>query len=104
MKIDFTQRLFSVDGKELFDTPEVPLTLKHACQLGLLNFRPLRQGESLSLEEQLTRFKLANKIEKNKDMKSDDIVLIKNAVAHFFQNPIVTGAVVNLLEPEADDE
>ncbi len=104
MKIDFEQKLYNVNGVELMEAPDAPLTLKLACQLGLMNFRPLRQGESLALDEQLKRYKLAERIEKNKDLKSEDIVLIKNAVAHWFQNPVVTGAVVNALEPEADDE
>lgn len=104
MKIDYKQKLHSVDGTPLAESPDVVLTLKRVCQAALLNFRPLRNGENLTLEEQLQRFKLADKVEKEKELKSEEMVILKNAIAHWFQNPIVTGAAINALEPEADNE
>lgn len=104
MKIDFAQQLYSIDGRPIAESPEVTLTLKLVCQAGLLNFRPLRQGEFLSLEDQMKRYKLADKVTKGKELKSEEIVLLKEAISHWFQNPVVVGAAVNALEPEADDE
>ncbi len=104
MKIDFAHELHSVDGRPIVAEEGVIWTLKSACLIGLLSFRPLRQGESLTLEEQMKRYKLADKVEKGKDLKSDDIVLLKSAIAHWFQSPAIVGAVVNALEPEVEDE
>lgn len=104
MKINYTQELHSVDGRAIVAENEEIWTLKKVCLVALLSFRPLRQGESLSLEEQMKRFKLADKVEKGKDLKSEDIVLIKNVVAHWFQAPALVGAAINALEPEVEDE
>ena len=104
MKIDYEQKLFSVDGTPVVESADTPLTLKRTCLAALLNFRPLRSGESLTLEEQLKRFALAGKVEKEKELKSDEVVIIKNAIAHWFQNPIVTGAAILALEPGVEDE
>lgn len=98
--IDFTVKLYQLDGKPFTDQAGKPVetTLGGVCEVALLS--PYPDEPNLSGEDKVKRFSLAVKIRDKKDVSlaAEEIALIKKLVAKAFP-PLYVGLVWQLLDP-----
>jgi len=100
MKIQLNQELKDLKGNVLEEgEKKEAITLKSICVNALLSPLGEKKGEEPDGTEKMRRFCLAEKIEKANeiDLKSEDIVKIKNIVGQGF-NTIIVGQVFKMLE------
>lgn len=97
---DFNARVTNVDGTPLLDDKgkEVELTVRTVALNSLL--APYQDEASLAAEEKVKRAELAQRISRGdtKDLKSEDIALIKKLVNKFYQSPLVVKQAFDALE------
>lgn len=97
MKINFNQKLKTLEGKPLEDSlSNKVLTLKDVCVDALL----AKHGdENPTAIQKIERYQLANSIHsgKKKELTVEEVVLVKELVGSAF-NVIVVGQALEMLE------
>lgn len=98
MKINFNQKLKTLDGKEVKDNDGKPLTLGSVSVNALLSNIP---NEKVDGKEKVRRYELAKTLNRGGsiDVKSEDIVKIKELISQAYTTLIV-GQTHELLEKE----
>jgi len=101
MKIDFSQILKNIEGKELKEKKEdskedIPIILSKICVEALM---ATLQDEKSNGEEKLKRYNLAEKIHKAQELEiaTEDIVLLKKRVGDVYPT-IIVGPAFRMLE------
>lgn len=103
MKRNLTVNILDLSGAEVLEPDGAggvrPIPARVVARNALLARRP---NEDLKLEDQMTRYNLAKRIEATPDdveLSAEEIALIKRLVAQNYA-PLVTGFVSSLLEAD----
>lgn len=102
MGIDFTTELLDFDGKKILGvTVKDGRAITEPATLGSVAKDALANSQlSLSMDEKLRAFKLANGIEKmsNAELAAESIALLKKCIAAA-QPPLVVGRCLEIIDP-----
>jgi hypothetical protein len=100
MRLDFSAPIKALDGQPLMQDGK-PVTLASVASGVLLMAFP-DEGQTLSADEKIQRFRLAEKVVGGgeRELKVEDIALIKKLVAKAY-GPLVVGRVFDLIEPNS---
>ncbi|MBE3139512.1 MAG: hypothetical protein IMZ53_02910 [Thermoplasmata archaeon] len=96
MKIDFSKILCNIDGTQMQEAKDKPLTLDKVCVNAILSEM---QGETASGVEKVERFKLAKKIcgASEIDITIEEAAQIKERVGKLYL-PLIVGQIFEILE------
>lgn len=94
MKYNLSQTILQLDGSAFEDKP----TLQAICLTAVT--MPLKQDETLSLNQKLELYRLAQRIVATNevDLTSEEVSLLKERVGKVFNNITIIGRVVDILE------
>ena len=101
MKIDFTQKLTTLDGNAMKDVDGKGDAVDATLKLAVVNALLAPQKEQESGVDKIKKYELAKmvfKAEGEVDVTAEDITLIKKAVEKAFPSPIIVGQVNEMLE------
>lgn len=106
MKIDFSQKLYNLNGDPIKDGGK-DMMLKDACATALLSERiPTQREGAPSADEKTKRLRLAIKIDCSKDsileLDAKDVAYIQDLLNVF--NPLVCGQARLLLDGKTMDD
>lgn len=108
MPIDFTARLKDMDGNDIMDiarkgdkVDSVPLTLSRVATNSLCGAIP--NEKQADGEEYLKRFILAQLVNGNAaaELSAEQITMIKDRVAKAYNNALVVGQALTMLDADA---
>lgn len=101
MKIDFTQKLVTLDGNAVKDVDVNGEAIDATMKLAIVNALLAPQKEEVSGVEKIKKYELAKMIFKSEgetDVTAEDITMIKKAVEKAFPSPMIVGQVNEMLE------
>ena len=103
MKVDLSAKITFLDGSPVVwdEKTKKPLTVKSAALFVLQH-----PDERATLDEKMERSRLAMRlydVEGETDLKSKDVVLLKDLVQRFFLQPLIVCRFYDLIEPESEE-
>ena len=105
MKIDLTILIKGLNGKPIENDDKSSMTFADAFKTALLTY--IEEDKDISADDKLKNWELAKLIDKNAkgsvELKTEQVVRIKERIHKVFLSPIVYGNVCDVIEKKSND-